>query len=405
MKIESIETIWHQDFPNVLFVLVHCDGLVGLGETYYHAEAVASYIHSVTAPLLVGQDATRISAINKSLEGYVGYSGSGVETRARSAIDIALWDLAGKRAGLPLHDLMGGRARDSIELYNTCAGTQYMRRNGQATRNYGRGVDGRWEDLDRFMTDAGELAEELLSEGIRGMKIWPFDAYAEMSNGMHLSAEQMSAGLEPIRKIREAVGDQMNVMIELHGLWSPATASSIIRSLEPYAPYWVEDPVRTDLIGALAEVHATASTTGTLIAVGETVAGGTGFMPLLSQRWHHPRHSYRCAGRVARACDCSARLHRSCSSHRSHSPVRSRSECTRAGNGSRHNANLVPGLRHRATADHRRKDPATGRSRPRNRTAARRPHTSWSVRAHVGRVAGLGLSRLPRDGQSLTTGR
>ena len=171
----------------------------------------------------------------------------------------------------------------SIELYNTCAGTQYMRRNGQATRNYGRGVDGRWEDLDRFMTDAGELAEELLSEGIRGMKIWPFDAYAEMSNGMHLSAEQMHAGLEPIRKIRAAVGDQMNVMIELHGLWSPATASSIIRSLQPYAPYWVEDPVRTDLIGALAEVHATASTTGTLIAVGETVAGGTGFMPLLSQ--------------------------------------------------------------------------------------------------------------------------
>ena len=283
MKIERIETIWHQDFPNVLFVLVHSDGLVGLGETYYHAEAVASYMHSVAAPLLVGQDATRISAINKSLEGYVGYSGSGVETRARSAIDIALWDLAGKRAGLPLHDLMGGRARDSIELYNTCAGTQYMRRNGQATRNYGRGVDGRWEDLDRFMTDAGELAEELLSEGIRGMKIWPFDAYAEMSNGMHLSAEQMHAGLEPIRKIRAAVGDQMNVMIELHGLWSPATASSIIRSLEPYAPYWVEDPVRADLIGALAEVHATASTTGTLIAVGETVAGGTGFMPLLSQ--------------------------------------------------------------------------------------------------------------------------
>jgi galactonate dehydratase len=206
-----------------------------------------------------------------------------VETRARSAIDIALWDLAGKRAGLPLHNLMGGRARDSIELYNTCAGTQYMRRNGQATRNYGRGVDGRWEDLDRFMTDAGELAEELLSEGIRGMKIWPFDAYAEMSNGMHISPEQMRAGLDPIRKIRDAVGDQMNVMVELHGLWSPSTASSIIRSLEPYTPYWVEDPVRTDVVGALAEVHATAATTGTLIAGGETVAGGTGFLPILSQ--------------------------------------------------------------------------------------------------------------------------
>ncbi|MFZ4486379.1 MAG: mandelate racemase/muconate lactonizing enzyme family protein [Candidatus Nanopelagicales bacterium] len=283
MNIERIETIWHEDFPNVLFVLVHSEGIVGLGETYYHAEAVDSYIHSVAAPLLIGQDATRISAINRSLEGYVGYSGSGVETRARSAIDIALWDLAGKRAGLPLHDLIGGRARDSIGIYNTCAGTEYMRRDGQATRNYGRGVDGRWEDLDRFMTDAGALAEELLSEGIQGMKIWPFDAYAETSNGMHLSADQLRAGLDPLRRIRDAVGDRMNVMVELHGLWTPSTASSIIRSLEPYAPYWVEDPVRADVVGALQEVHATAAATGTLIAGGETVAGGAGFLPVLSQ--------------------------------------------------------------------------------------------------------------------------
>lgn len=283
MKIERIETIWHEDFPNVLFVLVHCDGVVGLGETYYHAEAVESYIHSVAAPLLIGQDATRISAINRSLEGYVGYAGSGVETRARSAIDIALWDLAGKRAGLPLYDLMGGRSRDSIELYNTCAGTQYMRRDGQSTRNYGRGLDGQWEDLDRFMADAGELAEELLSEGIQGMKIWPFDSFAEMSNGMHISADQMRAGLDPIRKIRDAVGDRMNVMVELHGLWSPSTASSIITSLAPYAPYWVEDPVRPDVVGALQEVHATAANLGTLIAGGETVTGASGFLALLSQ--------------------------------------------------------------------------------------------------------------------------
>ena len=178
MRIERIETVRHEDFPNLLFVLVHGDGLVGLGETFYAAEAVEAYIHSVAAPLLLGQDASRITALNRSLEGYVGYCGSGVETRARSAVDIALWDLAGQRAGLPLHDLMGGRTRDSIRAYNTCAGTQYVRREGQATQNYGRGLDGRWEDLDRFLSDAGALAEELLSEGITGMKIWPFDAYA-----------------------------------------------------------------------------------------------------------------------------------------------------------------------------------------------------------------------------------
>jgi len=283
MKIEQIETIRHRDFPNLLFVLVYSDGLVGLGETFYSAEAVESYIHSVAAPLLVGQDPSRIVAINRSLEGYVGYAGSGVETRARSAVDIALWDLAGQRAGLPLHDLMGGRTRDSIGVYNTCAGTQYVRREGQATQNYGRGVDGRWEDLDRFMSDAGSLAEELLSEGITGMKIWPFDAYAEMSHGAGITSEQMQAGLDPIRKIRAAVGDQMSVMIELHALWSVPAAASIVRALEPYSPFWIEDPVRSDLPGALREIHEVASRCGTMIAAGETVVGLTGYLPLLGE--------------------------------------------------------------------------------------------------------------------------
>jgi L-alanine-DL-glutamate epimerase-like enolase superfamily enzyme len=184
---------------------------------------------------------------------------------------------------MPLHDLMGGRVRDSISVYNTCAGTQYVRHEGQQTRNYGRGVDGRWEDLDRFMSDAGGLAEELLAEGIGGMKIWPFDAFAERSLGAAITTEELQRGLDPIRKIRAAVGDQMTVMIELHALWSAPAAGTIIRALEPYAPYWIEDPVRADLAGALVEVRSTAHRAGTLIAAGETVAGAAGYVPLLSQ--------------------------------------------------------------------------------------------------------------------------
>jgi galactonate dehydratase len=283
MKIERIETIRHEDFPNLLFVLVHADGLTGLGETYYHAEAVEAYIHLVACPLLLGQDASRITALNRALEGYVGHAGSGVETRARSAIDIALWDLAGQRSGLALYDLIGGRVRDSIDVYNTCAGTQYMRREGQATRNYGRGIAGQWEDLDRFMSDAGGLAQELLSEGITGMKIWPFDAFAESSLGSAITHEQMQEGLDPIRKIRSAVGDRMRLMIELHGLWSIAPAVSIIRALEPFGPFWVEDPVRADMPDGLRQVSQVARAHGTSIAAGETVTGLTGFMPLLSE--------------------------------------------------------------------------------------------------------------------------
>ena len=284
MRIERIETVRHEDFPNLVFVQIHTDGLVGLGETYYAAEAVETYIHSVVAPLLLGQDASRISAINRALESYVGYVGSGIETRARSAVDVALWDLAGQRAGVPLHDLMGGRTRESIRIYNTCAGTEYVRRAGQSTKNYGQGLGGRWEDLDRFLTDAGSLAEELLNEGITGMKIWPFDSFAEISHGTSITSAQMNAGLAPIRMIREAVGDQMDVMIELHALWSVPAASAIVRALEPYAPYWIEDPVRADVPRGLAALRETAGTAGTMIASGETVAGVSGFLPLMADR-------------------------------------------------------------------------------------------------------------------------
>lgn len=283
MKIDRLETVRHVDFPNLTFILVHSEGLVGLGETFYSAEAVEAYVHSVVAPLLLGEDPSRISALNRALEGYVGYAGSGIETRARSAVDIALWDLSAQRAGMPLHDLMGGRTRDSIRIYNTCAGSQYVRREGQVTSNYGRGVTGHWEDLDRFMSDAGGLAEELLSEDITGMKIWPFDSFAELSHGNEITPEQLQTGLEPIRKIRAAVGDQMDVMIELHAMWTAPAASSIVRALAPYAPYWIEDPVRSDVVGGLAELHSVASASGTMIAAGETVAGTAGFLPLLSQ--------------------------------------------------------------------------------------------------------------------------
>jgi L-alanine-DL-glutamate epimerase-like enolase superfamily enzyme len=124
----------------------------------------------------------------------------------------------------------------------------------------------------------------LLNEGITGMKIWPFDSFAEISHGTSITSAQMNAGLAPIRMIREAVGDQMDVMIELHALWSVPAASAIVRALEPYAPYWIEDPVRADVPRGLAALRETAGTAGTMIASGETVAGVSGFLPLMADR-------------------------------------------------------------------------------------------------------------------------
>lgn len=284
MKIDSIDTVRHREYPNLIYVQVHTDdGLTGLGEAFYGAEGVEAHIHAAAAPLLLGADPLRTEAHNVALAGYVGYAGSGTETRARSAVDMALWDIRGQAAGMPLYDLMGGATRASIPIYNTCAGSRYVRQSGQSSRNWGLDAEsGRYEDLQRFLTDAGDLAAELLDEGFHGMKIWPFDTAAEATGGNDIDSDAMRVGLRPVQLVREAVGDRLDLMIELHALWNVPSARRIVGALAEYAPYWIEDPVRADVRSGLEAVGQVTTATNTMLAAGETIGSLSEFAGLLT---------------------------------------------------------------------------------------------------------------------------
>jgi galactonate dehydratase len=92
VKITGLDTIRLAEYPNLIWVLVHTDeGLTGLGETFFGAQAVEAYIHESAAPYLLGQDPLRIDRHSRDMVGYVGFRSSGVETRGNSAVDIALW--------------------------------------------------------------------------------------------------------------------------------------------------------------------------------------------------------------------------------------------------------------------------------------------------------------------------
>lgn len=183
---------------------------------------------------------------------------TGVEYRAASAVDIALWDIFGKVAGQPVHMMLGGQSWDRMRIYNTCAGTRYVRTNKIKpvdTWNLAAGgaeAPSPHEDLDAFMTRAGELAEDLLSNGITAMKIWPFDPAAIENKGMFITAEQMKTAIRPFELIRKAVGDRMEIMVEMHSLWNLPVAMDIARALEPYQPRWFEDAIRMNSPQALA---------------------------------------------------------------------------------------------------------------------------------------------------------
>ena len=281
MKITRVETIRLGEFPNILWVRLHTDeGLVGLGETFMGAAAVEAYLHEWAGPRLVGKNPLAIEARNRELMGYLGWRGSGVETRGNSAVDIALWDLFGKAANMPVHTALGGASRDAIRVYNTCAGYQYIRSNrNQTSSNWGLGnSSGPYEDLQGFLHHADELAESLLSEGITAMKIWPFDTAAERSDGQYISNADLDAALEPFRKIRNQVGDRMDIMVEFHSLWRLPMARKIARALREFDTFWHEDAIRMDSLDLLQQY---ARDCEALICASETLSYKWGFKDYL----------------------------------------------------------------------------------------------------------------------------
>ena len=206
-KIQCLRTIRIAERPNLIWVEIETDeGLVGLGESFRGAQAVEAVLHETIAPWLIGRDSRRIEAISRHLmTPYLGFASASAEVRAASAVDLALWDLAGKRHGIPVHEALGGASRTEIRTYNTCAGYAYNSGTAKGVaagrRDIGAGdvAAGPYDDQIAFMRDAGALAESLLSEGYTAMKIWPLDIQAAASGGqmITLSESEGRAGAVP----------------------------------------------------------------------------------------------------------------------------------------------------------------------------------------------------------------
>ncbi len=280
MKITGIETIRIEERPNLVWVQVHTDeGLVGLGETFFGARTVEAHVHEWIAPRVIGRDPLQIDRLAADLVGYLGFRSTGAETRGNSAFDIALWDLFGKATGQPIAQLLGGFTRPEIRTYNTCAGTEYIKQaTGQTTANYGIGAGRDYDDLNGFLHRADDLAQSLLDEGITAMKIWPFDAAAERSRGQYISVPDLKAALEPFEKIRNAVGDRMDIMVEFHSMWQLLPAIQIARALAPFDTFWHEDPIRMDSLSSLSRYAAASAAP---VCASETLGSRWAFRDLL----------------------------------------------------------------------------------------------------------------------------
>jgi galactonate dehydratase len=246
MIITRIDTIRDREQPNLLWVHLHTDtGLVGLGETYYLPGAVEAVIHDMIAAFVVGQspfDRERIWDGVFSWANFFGFAGA--EMRGLSAVDIALWDILGQALQQPIYKLLGGACRTRIPIYNTCVNA------------------GKYRDQDGFLESPAELARQLLAQDIRAMKIWPWDQFAPQlqgripmgpagwsavgPSGAYISAKNVEQGLSSVRRIRDAVGSDMEILIEGHSRWDLNAAIRIARALEPYDVLWMEDMIKPD---------------------------------------------------------------------------------------------------------------------------------------------------------------
>jgi L-alanine-DL-glutamate epimerase-like enolase superfamily enzyme len=229
MKITRIETLQWRAYPRLMLVRVHTDaGLVGLGETVDKIPGAKGALHGTIAPLVLGQEALDIEGVWRFVMDNIMYHGyAGAETRALSAFEVALWDLMGQYYKAPLYDLLGGRTRTRIPTYNTCIGFDTV------------------DDYRAWQThlgsDAGALAKSLFEQGIRAMKIWPFDRFSETTFGQSITLAEIQQGLQPIRQIRDALGTAMEIGIECHFRWNRVSMERIARALEPYNILFLED--------------------------------------------------------------------------------------------------------------------------------------------------------------------
>ena len=292
MKITAMDTLRLAEFPFLLWLRVHTDaGIIGTGETFWAPGPVASYLHDNVAPYLIGKDPRDIERHDRTLGSvYVGARDSGAEVRGNSAVNLALWDIYGQALGEPLWRLLGGRTHQSVPVYNTCAGYGHVRaskknalfeRTEDWSLKAGDLAEGPYEDLLAWRFNAGDLAKSLLSEGIRAMKIWPFDIAAEASNGTRISAADLDAALQPLRKIRDSVGREMEIMVELHGLWTLPPALRIAEALKPFDVAWLEEPIRYNELDALADL---ARHTSIPIAASERLASRQVFKQVIDKR-------------------------------------------------------------------------------------------------------------------------
>lgn len=250
---------------NWVFVKVETDtpGLIGWGEASleWKTRAVAGAVEDLK-PFILGDDPTRIEHIYQKLYRQPFFRPGVIGQSAISGIEQACWDILGKHLGVPVCQLLGGAVRDRVRMYTHLGG-------GDMSAVY--------ESFDPARVI--DLAREVVAKGYTAVKV-VFVPYSEPLMG----PQYRNKFADVMRRLREAVGDAVDIMIDFHGRTYPAVAIDYIRAVEEYRPYFCEEPVPPENIDALAEVRKAVHTP---IATGERLVTRHQFREVLEKQAAH----------------------------------------------------------------------------------------------------------------------
>lgn len=212
---------------NTMLIRIETDnGIVGWGDAFSYSSrrAVQGVLEEMIVPIMIGEDASDITGLSDRLQKDLHLFGRyGMIIHAISGIDIALWDIAGKAAGLPLCQMLGGRVRDDLVGYSSLF---------------------RYSDPELV----AEKTRTSLDEGFGLVKLH-------------------ETGVAEVAAARQEAGDEVPIMIDTNCPWTPEQAHAMALKFKPYDPLWLEEPIfPPEDFGALAKLQAS---TGVAIAAGE----------------------------------------------------------------------------------------------------------------------------------------
>lgn len=242
MKITGISThVIGTAWRNLTIVEVHTDaGITGLGEVRMlnHTDALLGYLQEAVPNHVLGTDPFDVESLVHRMTRHDYARAGEIAMSALAVIEIACWDIKGQALELPVYKLLGGAVHDRVKAYA----------NG-------------WYQVGRTPEEFHAAAQRVLARGYRALKLDPFGA------GMfELDPTETARSMDLVAAVRDAVGPEVEILIEMHGRFSSSTAIRIAERLTEFRPSWIEEPVPPENLKALAKV---AAHTDIPIATGE----------------------------------------------------------------------------------------------------------------------------------------